>query len=100
MSNLIGLNVQPDGWAKFSWSDLQEGNDYSDSSFAGCEYRLPSQGSDAKYAVNISITGRKSHDVGSYGSPWFKTRIKIEFVGDGDPSEFDGGWIYSPEALV
>lgn len=98
MNNLLGLNIQPDGWKKFSWETLQQADDYSDDSFAGCQYRLPTERAD--YAVNVAITGRKSHDIGSYDHPWYKTRVKIEYVGDGEPSVFDGGWIFSPDPLT
>jgi len=81
--------VRPDGWMSFS--NLTEGNSYSDSSFPGCEFYLPSCNFiDVKYAVNIKVTG-KPHFV---SKDWYKSRVKIEFVGDGEPSTFEGGWIW------
>jgi len=100
MQDFTGLNIQPDGWKACSWEALEKAEDYSDDSFAGCEYRLPSHSTDARYAINIKVTGRKSHDVGSYGSPWYQTRVKIEYVGDGEESTFDGAWIYSAEPII
>lgn len=97
MNDLRGLSIQPDGWA-FNFGKLEGSDGFKDSSFPGCAYRLPSD--NYKLAVNVTLTGRKSHDVGSYNDPWFKTRVKIEYVGDGSPSVFDGGWVFSPTPLV
>lgn len=94
--DFIGMHVEPDEWNTFSY--LEQGDDYTDSSFAGCQYRLPSNcAMDYKIAVNVKVTGRKSHNL--YDN-WFRTRIQIEFVGDGDPSTFTHGWIYSTGYLI
>lgn len=95
--SLLGLNIQPDGW-KFNFEPLTESDGFSDSSFAGCQYRLACK--NYKLAVNVKITGRKSHDISTANHPWYKTRVQIEFVGDGEPSEFDGAWIFSPNPLI
>jgi len=90
------MNIKPDEWTTFSC--LEEGDDYTDSSFAGCEYRLPSKcAMDYKIAVNIKVTGHKSHKI--YDA-WYKTRVQIEFVGDGEPSTFTGGWLYSENYII
>lgn len=44
----------------------------------------------SKIAINITITGRTVQYTGSGA----KVRIKIEFVGDGEPSEYTGGWLF------
>ena len=89
---LLGLYVEPDGWQL--GERLRESDHYSDSSFPGCQYRLPA-GNDYHLAVNISFSGRKSHWCSI--SDNYRTRVKIEFVGDCEPSTFSHGWIYSSE---
>ena len=58
----------------------------------GSDFSLPSATLEGViYAVNVSITGTKKLllPTGNY-----KMRCKIEFVRDGEPSVFSGGWIY------
>ena len=87
---MVGNSVQPDGW-ECGWEKLEESDGYSDGSFPGCQFRLPA-GCDntAKLAVNIKVTGKPRWNGISYTS-----RCKIEFVGDGEPSTFSGGIIYT-----
>jgi len=86
----VGDYVTPDGW-KFG-EHLTASDNYSDSSFPGCQFRLPASG--YSLAVNVTITGR-NHFVCSYGTgPMYRSRAKIEFVGDGEPSTFTHGWVY------
>ncbi len=83
----IGDCVQPDLW---NYSEqLTESDGFSDSSFPGCQFRLPCK--DYQLAVNIKVTGKPhyNHIPGHY-----KSRCKIEFVGDGKESTFSAGWIY------
>lgn len=94
--NFTGNQIEPDEWHSFSY--LEESDGYSDSSFAGCQYRLPSNcAMDYKIAVNIKVTGRKSHNI--YNDR-FRTRVQIEFVGDGTPSTFTHGWMYTTGYLI
>jgi len=95
-SDFTGFAVEPDEWTTFSC--LEESDGFSDSSFAGCQYRLPSNCSqDYKLAVNIKVTGRKSHNV--YDNR-YRTRVQIEFVGDGEPSTSTHGWMYHDGYLI
>jgi hypothetical protein len=80
----IGDYVKPDGWKNGEL--LEEDCGYKDSSFPGCQFRLPNSHEGYKLAVNITVTGRKPNKDGYH-------RCKIEFVGDGEPSTFCGGWI-------
>ena len=65
---------------------LREGDDFVDSGFAGCEFRT-----DRGTAINIKVTGRTfQRYAGAFGEV---VRIRIEFVGDCEPSTFTGGWI-------
>ena len=60
---------------------------FSDSGFPGCQFRI--HNTVGSSAVNIEVTGRtiQRHQ----GSP--AVRIRIEFVGDCEPSTFCRGWI-------
>ena len=63
---------------------LRQGDTFSDSGFPGCEFR-----SDHGTAINVKVTGRtfqRLHDCKV-------VRIQIEFVGDCEPSTFEGGWM-------
>jgi len=82
----IGDYVKPDGW-KFGES-LKEDDGFSDSMFPGCDFRLSSIG--GELAVNIKITSR---DYRCYQGSWGWLRVKIEFVGDCEESQFCGGWM-------
>jgi len=88
----------PDGWQ--IGNTLRPSDGYSDISFPGCQYRLPTSndyGNRYMLAVNVSISGRKSHMVDFNR---YKTRVKIEFVGDGEPSTFHRGFVYSDMPLI
>lgn len=94
--DLTGFYIAPDQWPAYGGNILIRADDYSDDSFPGCQYRLPSCG--GNLAVNVTITGRKSHYTGF--SNRYKTRIKIEYVGDGTPSQFDRGFVFSDGPLI
>jgi hypothetical protein len=87
----VGDYLVPDGWKV--GEKLEEDDGYSDSSFPGCQFRLPvSAPVKMSLAVNLKVTGR---------TLWFdrtsgrdKIRVRIEFVGDGEESTFHGGWLY------
>ena len=81
----IGNYVVPDGWRIGELLKADDG--FKDAEFPGCAFRLPSTG--GELAVNIKTTGKPRW----YAGGW-RSRIKIEFVGDGAPSSFNGGWIY------
>jgi hypothetical protein len=84
LSAAAGDFLKPDGWAV--GEILQESDGYRDSSFPGCMFRLPG-GFDYRLAVNVTVTGRKPDRKG-----WL--RCRVEFVGDGEPSQFCGGVVY------
>lgn len=88
---LVGDFVHPDEWKM--GENLLADDGFKDSSFPGCEFRLPG-GLDYKLAVNIRVTGKPHFLYELGGQSWCKSRCKIEFVGDGEPSEFTGGWIF------
>ena len=88
-----GDYVQPDQWK--IGETLAEDDGFSDYDFPGCQFRLPAK--DYRLAVNVTVTGG-SHCLGLPGPQW-RSRCKIEFVGDGEPSEFSGGWIYHKDRI-
>jgi hypothetical protein len=90
----IGDSIFPDGWdgfaSRLSPDHLTPG--YSDSSFPGCDFRLPSgKLPGVSYAVNIRITGYRERYFPA-ANRW-GYRCRVEFVGDGTPSNYCGGWI-------
>jgi hypothetical protein len=85
----VGDYIKPDGWK--IGEKLLTDDGYKDSSFPGCQFRLPAH--DYRLAVNIKVTG-KAYWTRTYSGPSFKSRVRIEFVGDGEPSSFCGGYIY------
>ena len=93
MSDFTGKFIEPDGWN--IGENLKGDDGYKDSEFPGCEYRLPA-GYGYQLAVNVKVTGRTSHYYGGLGTSIYRTRVKIEFVGDGEPSTFTGAWLYTP----
>lgn len=52
----------------------------------GASFRYPGL---RDVAVNVSITGRTFQ----YRQGFYYVRVRIEFVGDGEPSSFCGGWL-------
>lgn len=72
---------------------LLEGDDYVDSGFEGCDFRYPNPvaGWEKSHAIacNVHVTGRtvqRRHD-----ADW--VRVKVEWVGDCEPSTFSAGWM-------
>ena len=69
---------------------LTESDGFFDSGFPGCEFRLRDDGGPLHdRAINIKITGRTVQ----WRSDGPAVRIKIEWVGDCEPSTFQGGWL-------
>ena len=95
--NLSNNFLEPDNWN--IGETITQADNYSDSSFPGCQYRIPAGLPELGWqlAINLNISGRKSHPL-DYGR--YKTRVAIEFVGDGEPSEFSHGWIYTDSPLI
>ena len=83
----VGDAIIGDEWPVYAAERLIEGDTWHDSSFPGCRFRVPMH--DYNIAVNVTITGKTPTK--RNGVIWY--RCKIEFVGDGEPSTFTGGWI-------
>ena len=92
----IGHHVEPDGWR--IGENLEASDGWSDSLYPGCQFRLPCHAGciepQAKLGINITVTGNPHYLAGSRISQRHRSRIKIEIVGDGEPSTFTGGWLY------
>ena len=89
--------IYPDSWN--TWEFVELDNDtYTDSSWAGCDYRV-SSGPSKDSAINVHVTGRTSKSTGWGRIGTWKTRVRIEFVGDGQPSTFASGIVYSDSSL-
>jgi hypothetical protein len=84
--------VKPDDW--YSGHCLEGSDGFSDSGFPGCQFRLPCDsyevGGTGPLAVNIKVTGRSWR---LYKGE-LAVRVKIEFVGDCEPSTFASGWLW------
>ena len=81
----VGTHVEPEHWGI--------GNLLKPGLAGFCDYYLPtnSGGPVKEVAVNVTITGRTR--IRRQGGYW--VRVKIEFVGDGEPSTFTGGWVHA-----
>ena len=96
---LAGLLAQPaaaaDDTIRFGYSELLSG------AFAqvGDQGIKTSQTVISSLAINLRRTGEiKPVYIGSHKmNDWFQARGKVEFVGDGEPSQFDGCIIYGNE---
>jgi hypothetical protein len=81
-----GMFVQPDNWGGGNKLATCEEWDAAD-------FRLDSWNyTDVSFGVNIEITGRTIQ----WERTWWqrRVRVRIEFVGDGEPSTFSGGWLW------
>jgi len=95
--NLENNYLEPDNWP--IGENITKADSFSDSGFPGCQYRIPAGIPELGWelAINLTISGRMSHAL-DYGR--YKTRVKIEFVGDCEPSTFSHGWIYTDYPLA
>lgn len=92
----IGSFVEPDGWR--GRGEMLVASDWDEAQFriptsirADGPY-LPTPSGYVEVAVNVEITGRTLRWRGwNRGGSW--VRVRIEFVGDGEPSTFSGGWM-------
>jgi len=82
----VGACIRPENWAF--------GSRLIPSDWNNAEFRLPRPNAFPgdpiqSLAVNVVITGRSFQR--REGDYW--CRVRIEFVGDGEPSVFVGGWM-------
>jgi hypothetical protein len=88
---VIGDTILADGWRGIV-EMLREGDKPVDSGYPGCQFRVTCFQTDVTLAVNVTTTGQPKWVNGIY-----KSRCKIEFVGDCEPSTFAGGYIFHKE---
>lgn len=86
--------IQLDSWDTFETVEVDT-DTYTDSDWEGCEYRISSGVAVKDVAVNVKLTGRKSFPHGNA----YRTRCEVEFVGDGQPSTFYNGLVWSTADL-
>lgn len=80
----VGRWVRPDGWAY--------GSQLQPSTWGEAEFYLPvnSDGPIRELAANVTVTGRTIQ--ADYGCS--AVRVRIEFVGDCEPSTYCYGWMH------
>ena len=83
---IVGSWIQLDDRA--TWGGLLPGDEPVDSGYAGADFRLDSVCVGTR-PVNVFVTGRTVQTRG--GSDMI--RVKVEFVGDCEPSTFAKGWL-------
>lgn len=85
---VVGDRIKLDTWG-FP-ERLLEGDDPVGEGYPGCQFRVEPFNVAITLAVNVKVTGGyHSNTCGGW-----RSRCKIEFVGDCEPSTFAGGWIY------
>ena len=79
----IGSYVVPDGWN--GWGDCLIPCDDWDKA----EFRFPARTAGYDLAVNVEVTGKKER----YVLGMWAVRVRITYVGDGEPDQHDGGFM-------
>ena len=93
--------IHPDSWPTWSFVKTDDCT-YKDNGWNGCDYRVESKSwmthdhHSNGLAINVHITGKTS----KWNGVTFETRARIEFVGDGEPSTFTKGKVYSTSDLT
>lgn len=86
---VIGDAIKADGWPAYGAELLKAGDGPIDSNFSGCQFRVTMFNGRYEVAINVVTTGRPQYKQGGWQS-----RCKIEFIGDGEPSQYAGGTLY------
>ena len=84
---VAGDFLKPDGWV--CGEILRASGD----NFSALRLPTINGGPIRSYAVGVKVTGRKIHYM-PFGNSW--VRVKVIFIGDGEPNTFTGGRLYSP----
>jgi len=87
----VGSLIKLDGSPRYE--RLLPGDDNVCPGWLGCDFRYPNplQGWEKQHAIacNVSVSGNTLQRRG--GDLW--VRVRIEWVGDCEPSTFSGGWL-------
>lgn len=88
---IYGREVEPKVGSYLVPEQWRFGNRLKPSSWDKAQFYLPtnSGGPVKEVAVNVTVTGRTLQR----RTDSLYVRCKIEFVGDGEPSTFTGGWL-------
>ena len=91
MSPKLGDGLYPDGWPVWASAPLEAGESACMPGFPGSQFRVTASRFTA--AVNVTRTGhnRRTDD-------GVCIRVRIEWVGDCEPSTFSRGWLVRGEA--
>jgi hypothetical protein len=89
----VGEWVQPDKWR---WGNQLQPGDGPAGSWPGCQFRLRTSTVNPGWllAVKVTVTGKPHYMNTVAGLRRYRSRVRIEFAGDCEPSVFSGGWIY------
>jgi hypothetical protein len=85
-----GDYCEPDGW-NIGQKLVADTDTYTDDGWPGCAFRLHCTNIKIDLGVNVVVTGMPHYC--KYGAS-YKSRVRIEYVGDCEPSTFVGGWLY------
>jgi hypothetical protein len=88
-----GDYLQPDGSHEALGENIIKDDGWKDSMFPGCQFRFPRIGGKYMIAINLTPTGKPRWLGRSFGKKW-SSRVKIEWVGDCEPSTFSLGTLY------
>lgn len=88
-----GMYVAPDGWRGASGELIR--SDWSEAQFriiSGTPATSPTDSGMIEPAINLTLTGRSVQFAPHNRAP--RVRVRIEWIGDGEPSEYSHGWLY------
>lgn len=81
--------LAPDGWNCEAGSHVYSPDNFDLEYFGAGVLRVAMQ-SISTHAIKVYLTGRKPQ----YKRGFYRIRVKVEYLGDGEPSVFDGGWLW------
>ena len=85
----VGQTLCIDGWSRSSyhaWVPLDE------SEWEAAQFYVTAPFTDARVALRLEVTGRTYQWPFGSDSPKC-VRVRVEFVGDGEPSTYGKGWL-------
>ena len=89
-----GDYLAPDSWPT---GEKLLAPDQWDTDKAFCQFRIHCEAlamvGAGPLALNVKVTGKPHYIYEGWGAK-YRSRVKVEFPHDDDPSTFTGGWIY------
>ena len=95
----VGMWLRPDGWGNVGPVDLRPGDAPVDDSYRGCAFRIKNS-TDRTSAINLYPSGKANPRFEQWAPgprKVFSLRVRIEWVGDGEPSDWSLGTLYWEE---